>query len=202
MKYLYPVILLVISIVSASAQTLSGSPDLSVLQKKWSIGSFLTPNSPLNEDPFRVNRETNQVIRDRKDNMTANANRQRQGLPLEGPPVRIKAPDAPHNKEVFYSYVYQVKVQNKGTKTIKTVAWDYVFFDPTTNREVGRHQFISKTNLKPEETDKLVMKLFSPPTNIIKAEDAAKKSSGMYIERIEIKSIQYKDGSVWQADSK
>jgi hypothetical protein len=156
----------------------------------------------LNEDPFRANKETNQTIQDQKDNLRQNAIRQQSGLPLEAPPVRKRATNIQNRNELSTLYTYQIKVQNNGTKTIKKIVWEYVFFDSSTNQEVGRHQFISKINLKPRETDSLVMKRFSAPTSSINAKDAGKKLSNLYTEQVNIKSIQYTDNTVWQIDSK
>ncbi len=162
MKYLYLVILLLLLTVQTSAQTLSNSSGLSVLQKKWRINlnSVNSSNSALNEDPFRANNETNQTIQDQKDNLQQNEIRQRMGLPPVVPRVRIKPFEVQNRNGVSTSYTYQIKVRNNGTKTIKKVVWDYVFFNSHTNQEVGRHQFISETNLKPHETENLVMKQF------------------------------------------
>lgn len=202
MKYLYPVILLLLLTASASMQTLSNPSELSVLKKKWRINSVYPSNPALYEDPFKANNESNQAIRDQKDNTRINAIRRKEGKPPEPPPVRIKAPEVKVPDRISTFYTYQIKVQNNGIRTIKKVVWEYVFFDSTTKLEVGRHQFTSNTNLKPRETDDFVMKLFSPPTSIINANDAGKKLSDLYIEQVNIKSIQYSDGFVWQADSK
>jgi hypothetical protein len=156
----------------------------------------------LNTDPFQANDEARQVIQDRRDNLRDNEIRRQKGLAPEPPRVRTKKPEVQYPNEVSTSYTYQIKVQNNGTKTIQMVTWDYVFSNSTTNQELERHTFISKTNLKPHEVDKLVIKKFTPPTRIINAKDAGKKLSNLYGEKVNIKSIQYTDGSVWQADSK
>ena len=202
MKYLYSVILLLLLTANASMQTLSNPSELSVLKKKWRIYSVTPSNPALNYDPFQANNETNQAIQDRKDNIRINEIRRREGKPPEPPPVRIKAPEAKPPEKISTFYTYQIKVQNNGLRTMKKVIWEYVFFDSTTKLEVGRHQFTSNTNLKPSETDNFVMKLLSPPTSIINANNTGKKLSDLYIEQINIKSIQYSDGSIWQADSK
>ena len=188
-------------------QTLSNSSELSVselsvLKKKWHINSVTPSNSALNEDPFKANDESKQAIQDQKENIRINKIRKSEGKPPEPPPFRTKIQEAKAPENISTFYTYQIKVQNNGTRTIKKVIWEYVFFDLSTKLEVGRHQFANNTNLKPNETDNFVMKLLSPPTSIVKVNDAGKKLSDLYIEQINIKSIQYADGSVWQADSK
>jgi hypothetical protein len=202
MKYLYLLILLLLLAVETSSQTLSNSSGLSVIHKKWRMTSINPHNSIDNEDPFRVNDEANQSIRDQKNTLRQNVIRQQAGLPVIPPPVRQKAIEAEKRSELSTSYIYQIKVKNNGTKTIKKVVWEYVFFDSNTKQVLGRHRFISNTNLKPRETDTLIMKQFSAPTGSIDAKDAGKKLSNLYVEQVNIKSIQYTDDSVWQSDSK
>jgi hypothetical protein len=201
MKYLYLTLLLLFLTVETSAQTLFDSSGLSVLQKKWrksSKSSISTSRaSTSSEDPFKAINETRQALEDRKAEMRDRAIRQEQGLPPEVPRSRATVREAPNRSINLSSYTYQIKVQNNGTKTIQTIAWEYVFFNPATKREVGRLKFISKTNLKPGKTDNLVMSSPSPPTVVIQAKDEDR-----YVEEIQIKSIQYTDGSVWKADSK
>ena len=204
MKYLYLPVLLLLLTAGVSAQTLSGSSELSVLQKKW--GETWQTNSgqdpPLSKDPFEANDAARQANNDQKDYVREREIRQKQGKPPESPRNRVKKPEPQIYSEIYISYTYQIKVKNNGTKTIQKVVWEYVFLDPTTKQEVGKHEFISVTNLKPGKTDNLTMLKFSPPTGTINAKNAGKKSSELYDEQVNIKSIQYTDGSVWQADSK
>jgi hypothetical protein len=205
MKYFCLLGLLLLLTLEASTQTLSDSSGLSVLQKKWHKNVVRSQNSALDEDPFRANDEARQANQDQKEYLRVKAIRQKLGLPQEDPRVRvkpIKETGTQSRNEDSILYTYQIKVQNNGTKTIEKVVWNYVFFNSTTNQEVGRHTFISETNLKPNETDNLVEKYFSSPTGSINANDAGKKLSKLYIEQINIKSIQFTDGSVWEADLK
>lgn len=208
MKYLNLTIFLLLSTVAASAQTLSNSQDLSVLQKKWRINldsqaaADSARDAAASERRFPAIKEADETMRVLKDNQRDNVNRQRQGLPPEAPRVRNNPAVAPVPIKVAASYTYQIKVKNNGARTIKKVVWEYVFLDPKTNQSVGSRQFTSKTNLKPGETDSLVQKLPSPPTLVISAKDAGKELSGLYNEQINIKRIEYSDGTVWNADPK
>jgi hypothetical protein len=202
MKYLCLLVLLLLLTLENSAQTASDSSGLLVLQMKWSINATNSSSSMLNTDPFQANDETRQAIQDRKNDIRERSIRQKQGLPPEPQRVRTKNPEVQYSNEASTSYTYQIKVQNSGAKTIQLVIWEYVFNNSTTNEEVGRHTFTSKTNLKPSEVDKLVIKLFAPPTRIIDAKDTGKKKANLYVEQINIKGIQYTDGSIWEADSK
>ena len=50
-------------------------------------------------------------------------------------------PPTPSRLPVFYSY--SIRVKNLGAKTIEGIAWDYVFFDLSTDNESGRNTYLS-----------------------------------------------------------
>lgn len=201
MKYLYLLLLLLFLTMETPAQTSPDSSGLSVLQKKWSKSSKSSASasraSTSREDPFKAINETRQALEDRKADLRDQSARREQGLPQEAPRSSTMVREIPNRKTDSSFYIYQIKIQNNGTKTIQTVAWEYVFFNPTTKREIGRFKFLSKTNLKPGKTDNLVMSSPNPPTIVIQAKDEDR-----YTEQINIKSIEYTDGTVWKADSK
>ena len=196
MKYLYLILLLIFLTVETSAQTLSNLSGVSVLQKKWSKKSNAQVAAS-REDSFKAINETNKVLKDRKADIRDNAARQEQGLPAEQPRSAAMVRETPKREIDSSSYIYQIKIQNNGTKTIQAVAWEYVFFSPTTKREIGKIKFLSKTTLKPGKTDNLLMSSQSPPTVIIRAKDDER-----YIEQINLNKVQYTDGTIWKADSK
>lgn len=202
MKYLILVLSIFLAAVAVSAQVSPNSSQLTVIEKKWQVMPSAAVLSALNEDPFRANNETNQAIQDRKDDLRDNEIRRKQGLPLQPPRTRVKPVDAAYPTASSNSYTYRIKVRNDAAKTIQTVVWEYVFFNRTTKQETGRHQFTSKTNLKPGETDKLVVRYGSAPSSVVNAADAGRKPRDQFVEEVYIKSIQYADGSLWQADSK
>jgi len=204
MKYLYLVILLILLTLETSAQSPPASSGLLLLEKKWSVHRIVSSNSALmNTDPFEPIKETTEEIEDRRVYLRDKAIREKRGLPPQDPPLnRVKAPVAETPNAFKSSYNYQIKIRNNGTKTIRMIVWDYVFFDSTTSKEVGKLQFISKTNLKPDRVDILVMNSFAPPAVQISAKDTGKKMSNLYVEQVNIKRIEYTDGSVWLPDSK
>ena len=200
MKYLYSTLLLLLLTVAALAQTLPHPSEVEVLQKKWSKGSTSSSISTADEDPFRAINETRQAVQNREADLRDRAIRQQQGLPPEQPrssntQARVK-PEVSERIQNSGSYIYQIKIKNNGTKTIKSIAWEYVFLSPTNNKELNKLKFLSETNLKSGKTDNLIMRSSNPPTLVIQAEDEDK-----YIEQIIIKSIQFEDGTVWKADS-
>ena len=78
-----------------------------------------------------------------------------------------------------------VLVRNAGDRTVKSVAWAYVFYtDEKRENELRRYQFQTKEKLQPGEMKFLTERV---------AEDAPTSYGTVIIERIE-----FEDGAVWQ----
>ena len=203
MKHLYLPVLLLLLTVTAAAQTSDDSSTLSVLQKKWQINAVRTYQSVPNTDPFRANNDFNQRLRDQKDANNANEYQFRNNLPVEAARPRFNNADVLRRNENKLLYLYQIKLRNNGEKTIKRVVWDYVFFDSQTGEEVGKRRFTSDTDLKPLDTDKIIVSDNIAPIRVIKVVNSGKNPPARYREEVSIKSIEYSDGTIWQAgDSK
>lgn len=205
MKYLFLLMFTALLLTQTSAQTLPASSPVEVLEKKWKHNPTGISSGMLDTDPFQPMNETSQLLRDRKQTVRDNQVRKQQGLPQEPLPTRAKNPvvtnPATNTAEIPADYSYQIKVRNNGLKTIRIITWEYVFLDPTTKQEAGKHKFTSETRLEQGKTDKLIAKR-TAPIRVINAKSAGKKSSESYIEQINIKSIQYDDGTVWHSDTK
>lgn len=192
---------LLLTVGGATAQSSSG---LSVTQQKWRAHAVSSYSSMLNDDPFSASTETAQSIQDQKDNLRNNIIRQQQGLsPLDPPiPRSFRTIVASNFSTPLVAYTYQIKVKNSGTKKITAVAWDYVFIDAVTHEQVGIRQFKTKTNISPNRTGKLSVLSSGSPIAVVNAANAGKKPDNKYIEQVNIRSVQYEDGTIWQADSK
>ena len=200
MKVLRSMPVLFVFALCASAQALSNpsaGPGVTVIQQKWRID---VRNPALEKDPLRAVKEREQEVINQREAARQNESRTRQGLPTLPPPVRVRAPET-GARGLSVTYIYQVKVRNTGEKEIRTIAWEYAFFEPGTGREVGRRRFVSEVSISPGKTGKLVMRSASPPTGTIDATKAGKKSRDLYSEQVVIRSVGYADGSVWQATS-
>ncbi len=173
----------------------SAKPDVIVLQKKWREEYH---NAALEEDQFKIQKEREQEERARIDLEKQNKIKNQQGMPPTLPPAP-KLSKREHGVSV--AYLYEVKFKNTAAKEIRTLTWEYVFFDPGTNREVGRRRFVSKASIGPGKTKTVVERSSSPPTGAIDAAKASKKSQDRYSEQVMIQSISYADGSEWKAAS-
>ncbi|PYS82138.1 MAG: hypothetical protein DMF67_13940 [Acidobacteria bacterium] len=181
----------------ASAQASLDASDASgvmVVEKSWRRE---VRNPALDDDPFRANDEQTEFNREQQLNAKSNKAKIQQG----STPEIIVRPER-DNRTVpqgpWAGYIYSVKVRNTGAQTILAVEWEYVFFDPDTKEEVGRHQYINKVKIRPGKGGDLSWVSTLPPASII----AVKKNGGApnerYSEQVLIRRVEYADGSVWQ----
>ena len=183
---------------SAQVPSPSATPRVAVIQKNWRTE---IRNPALEKDPFAPNKDRQQEENAQKDDARENENRIKQGVPTLAPRVPMPAPEqGPHG--VLITYVFEVKFRNTGDKPIRTLTWEYLFFEPGTEREVGRRQFTSSVSISPGRTRTVIMRSATPPTGTIDASNAGKKSRHQYSEQVVIQSVRYADGSLWQAAPK
>jgi len=179
-----------------STQAVSNPPDgsgLKVVQKKWRME---VRNPALDRDPFEPNKRREQEVIQQKAAVEENESRVRQGLPIL-PPVSVRTPQR-RALGLLFRYIYEVKITNTSEKKIRTLIWEYVFFEPGTEREVGRRRFVSKVSISPGRTTNVVMRSTTSPTGTVDATNAGQKSGDQYSEQIVIRSVGYADGSSWK----
>jgi hypothetical protein len=97
-------------------------------------------------------------------------------------------------------FMYEVKVQNTGTKTIKNLFWEHQIIETANPENLSSRQFFC--GLKIGANDRRVLRVLSfaaPITNIInvKTLNGSKKP---FEERAIINRIEFTDNSVWQRD--
>ena len=101
------------------------------------------------------------------------------------------------NNYARYGFVYKVSLRNNGSKAIKAIDWDYVFFDVNTASESGRRQFSSEQKIPPGKARELSFFIPNPPTRTISVQSLNKRERDSLGERIELIRIQYADGTSW-----
>jgi hypothetical protein len=205
-RNLFLLCVLSIAFVSVSAQTseYKNPPNIAVSKQSWSFKK--NPDyTDLNTDVFKANDQFREFNRAVTDNARENNNRRAAGLPPLSPPSRkpISESDSPQRnlpREDGY-YVYQIELKNSGEKTIRSVTWDYVFFETSKNLEAGRRTFSVAKEIRAGQTKTLSEKSYLYPTLTVDASDSDKKFHEKYSEKIFIKKIEYSDGSIWTAPS-
>ncbi|HEX8747624.1 MAG TPA: hypothetical protein VF717_10525 [Pyrinomonadaceae bacterium] len=206
MKILKSMLLLLLFAAGAAAQVHSGSsgaPDVEVIQITWrrvSGGDTRLNEATLSQNPERAARIAVNEARIGE----YNSARMSQGGNVPAP-VLLSVPPAVEQAPLirpWSGYVYEFTVRNTGTKTIRKIAWEYSFTDPTTNRKVGRRQYKSNVKILPGMTSKLLVRSSLPPIGTVNARRGGPGMQEQSPEQMVIESIKYDDGSVWKRGSK
>lgn len=201
MKVLYSTLALCLFTWCVSAQTLpnpSAGSKVTVIQKKWHSEVI---NPALDRDPLKANKDRQQEEIQQRADARENESRIQQGLPALPPRSNAPTPDAGPQR-VTIAYVYEMTVRNDGEKPIRALTWNYLFFEPGTERVVGRRRFVSRVSIGPGKTRNVVFRSASSPTGTIDATKTGKKPRDQYAEQVVIESVEYTDGTVWQIASK
>jgi hypothetical protein len=106
-------------------------------------------------------------------------------------------PSTPGRLPVFY--VYSLKIKNAGPKIITAIAWDYLFIDPHSSAELGRHQFMSFENVLADRAATLQGELRSTPIRVVQTSEAARNGRSKPVEKAEIQCVLYADDSIWRS---
>jgi hypothetical protein len=102
------------------------------------------------------------------------------------------------NTSARYGFVYKLLLQNNDARSIKAIDWDYVFFDVSNERELGRRQFTSEEKIGPGKTKELKFFIPTPPAKTISINSLNKHEREGLGEAIVIVRVEYMDGSLWQ----
>lgn len=187
--------------VAASAQTPAAPAEphgVTVVGGRWDRQVY---NPALLEDPMTASTEAERLLRERRQVERENQARARSGraqLPL---PTEPRVMTTRRSSEPATTvYVYMIRVSNGGTKKIRSIAWDYVLFDQATQREMGRNQFESRVGIGVGKTKDLFGSSKRPPAMVVDASKSDKVERGQYAEGVEIRRVEYSDGTVWQRD--
>jgi hypothetical protein len=186
----------------AAATPSTEAHGVSVVRASWRKQVF---NPALLEDPLSASDNTVQLLRERKEITGENNARAKAGIRLRPLPTRAAGEPATGPTELppvdpHVSYLYEVKVVNKGTKKISSLVWEYVLFDPATEREVGRHAFETKAGIGVGKQQTLSARSGQPPATVIDVNQSDKEKRGQYTERVEVRRVVYEDGAVWERE--
>ena len=184
-------------VLAQASSDKSVSPNVTIVPKKWRID---VRNPKLDRNPVADMQARQAAEQMRRETERTNELMVERGMPA--PTTQV--PDANRNarpRGTLVLYVYEAKVSNNGDKAIRTLVWDYVFFEPGTENEVGRRRFVSKVNIGPGKTTNLVVRSLAAPTSTVDARQAGKKPQDQYSEKTVLQSVYYADGSMWRLPS-
>jgi len=108
----------------------------------------------------------------------------------------VAFPTVPGRMPIFYNY--SMKVKNNGVKVIEGIAWDYIFIDPKSDKEIGRHQFLSYARISTNQESTLRAELRSPPVRVIPNPASASAKQQQLSGRALIQCVLYADDSIWK----
>jgi len=202
MKFLGPLILIALAAAIANAQLPANSvaaPGVEVTKFSWDkerIGWERDPFSgPIeNFDEVRARQRNERRIEDAKRGNSAEIDKIRREAKADAANIATQHKATPSR----YVFVYKATVKNSGTKPIKAIDWDYVFFERASENEIGRQQFTSEEKIRPGQSKELVVTIRKPPTQTISLTALNKDERGSLDGRIVIVRIDYEDGTIWQ----
>jgi len=206
MKILKLSLLMILVAGSAAAQATSatsGAPDVAVVEISWRRVERINPRLT----DTRVSASPDYAARMAVNTARINENQSvRDGGGNPAPPVLLSVPSIPDSPPVMMrpwsGFVYEFTVKNTGAKTIKQMAFEYSFTDPSTQQKVGLRQYKSKVKIRPGTTAKIVVRSNRPPIGTIDATQTGRNPHQQSPDQMVIQSIKYADGSVWKRDSK
>ena len=196
MKYLYFVAFAAVFPTALLAQEVPDQSGVAIVKKAWKMKHVPPQNPVLLQDPFDAIEQSNIASR----NARAPDAQIGAGSTNGVPPGFRREPLLP----AVYSdrggrtiYTYEVYIRNDNVLSIKAIMWDYVFFDPVTKLEVGRHRFLNTVDLKPGRSRTVGMKLASPPTSTVDVRSVGKRTQELFLEQIIIRGVEFSDGTAW-----
>ena len=189
------------SVASSAQGTLEGSaPAIEILKLHWTKQvrlprnfdpSILPANGVLSEP---VSRGAATVAS--SSSVVSDATRAATSARSEAAGTSVAFPAIPGRLPIVY--VYSMKIRNAGPKIIEGIAWDYLFIDPNSNKELGSHQFLSYEKVSTDKIVTLQSQLRSPPTRVVLASSSGNKQRPKFIEQAVIQCLLYKDGTMWR----
>jgi hypothetical protein len=202
MKYLLLVTLLLLPTTVSKAQSVSPNqpPQISVVKFSWSkerVGWERDPFSgPIeNFDEMRVRARNEKRISDaKKGGNSAEVSKAERDARSDDALIS----EIHKNTPARYGFVYKASFQNNGSKTIKLIDWDYVFYDSLNQNELGRRQFSSVESLSPGKTKEFKFFIGRPPTSTVSVDALNKNERNNLGEAVIIVRVEYSDGSSWQ----
>ena len=95
-------------------------------------------------------------------------------------------------------YVYSLEIDNQGPKAIRAITWDYIFDEPASKQELGRIALGNFEKIATNSKKLLQIKSRSSPPRVVTTTGLAKDVRSPFDERVAIKCVLYKDGTVWE----
>jgi hypothetical protein len=202
MRWLVVALGLALTATVSIAQQVSNPPDPSkteVVKFSWAkerIGWERDPfGGPIeNFDEARARQRNERRIEDAKRGGSAEVDKIKREARADAANIAAKHKQPPSR----YVFIYKTTVKNLSDKPIKSIDWDYVFFDSTNETEIGRREFTSEERISPGKSKELTVRITKPPTQTISVTALNTGERKSLMERVVIVRIDYADGTSWQ----
>jgi hypothetical protein len=202
MKHFSLALLFALAATVSNAQSVSLSsdpPGAEVTRFSWSkerIGWERDPfGGPIeNFDEVRARTRNEKRIEDAKRGNSSEIDKIKREAKADAANIAAKHKDTRSR----YVFVYKATVKNSSNKVIKSIDWDYIFLDRTTDTEIGRQQFTSEEKISPGKTKELTITITKPPTQTISLTALNNNERGALNGQVVLMRIDYADGTSWQ----
>ena len=187
--------------VVAEAQSVSSSfsdaSDVVVVKHSWSKERIGWEGDPFGgpvetfDDIRRRMADQRRIDRARGSGNVGEANKVEREMRSEQV-IKARPPAPPR-----YGFLYRVSLKNLGEKTVKSVDWDYVFIDSTTQIVTGRLEFTSDAKVEPGKRKEISAMSRRPPAATVSIYQLDKNERKGLDGQVVIVRLEYTDGTVW-----
>ena len=179
-----------LGVLALPAQEKPASPgpsDVTVISTAWHKE---TRNPELSADPTVANQRSSS----QKDSEQGSNH-----LPVNRllVPDSLKDPKTQGSNDPAVQYVYELRLLNNGSRTIRRLVWDFDLLEPDTGHQVGHHTFTSVKTIQPGKSTKLVERSTLNPVSVVDARNAGAQAAPKYSTRVTITRIEYEQGDPW-----
>jgi hypothetical protein len=186
--------------LAQSSNALPETSGLEVIKFSWSKERLGWENDPFrgpieNFDEMRARTRNEKRISDAKRGGSGDADKIKREAGADAANIATQHKSKPSR----YVFLYRTTVRNVSQKTIKSIDWDYIFLDKSTNAELGRQQFTSEEKIGPGKSKELVVGITRPPTQTISVTALNKNEGDSLLGHVTVIRVTYSDGSSWQA---
>lgn len=95
-------------------------------------------------------------------------------------------------------FLYELKVKNADTRTIKSFIWEYQIAKETASPDASNRRFLCAEKIKSGDSRTLKFISYLPPSNVVDAIDSKDKSGANPASDVSISYVEYTDGTFWQ----
>jgi hypothetical protein len=185
------------AVQAQSAAPSADAPDVAIVKYSWMKDRLNWEGDPFGGTVENFDDIRRRMVDQRRMERARGEGKTGEALKIEREMRTEQVLKARPPKPARYAFSYSLSVKNTGSKTIKEIDWDYVFFDAITGAELGRREFTAVEKISAGKNKQLTFLITAPPTQSISVHALNKKERDGLIEQVVIMRVLYEDGSVW-----